>query len=196
MTELDEAIERFARPRRNVVAVPEETDEQAGSWALELLLAETAIALRRRGIEPVPTVMEARAGVYKAVAACWPLELFALTTRGVALPYTMLTGSAFGIEPPPRPDAPVICVRPTPIVVGPGPGDVEVNRRGQLLWRWSAPADGRHSAGPIVDQPWTTGFRERFDVNASQHRPGPLVEPIAFAIVDHLAGRLERGIVH
>ncbi|GAA4664452.1 hypothetical protein [Frondihabitans cladoniiphilus] len=195
MSELDEAVERFARPRRGVTALPEETEEVAGRWAFESLLAETAIAFRRRGIEPVDTVMAGRgshgAEVFKTVAACWPLELFALTTRGVALPYTMLTTRPPALDADPRPDAPLLCVIPNPIVVGPGANDVEVNRRGQLLWRWSTP----YSSGGVT-QPWTAGFRERFEANWSEHRPGPLVEPLAFALVDHLDGRIERGVVH
>ncbi|KQQ26841.1 hypothetical protein [Frondihabitans sp. Leaf304] len=195
MTELDEAIERFVRPRRGIEALPVESEEVAGSWALQSLLAETAIALRRRGIEPVTTVMLGRAAngapIYKSVAPCWPLEIFALTARGVALPYSMLTQDVPGMDPPPRIDAPVVCVRPTPIAVGPGPGGVEVNRRGQLLWRWAATGSANPSA-----LPWTTGFRERFDANWSEHRSGPLVEPVAFAVVDHLAGRIERGVIH
>lgn len=195
MTELDEAIERFARPRRHVEALPEESAEVAGEWALQALLAETSIGLRRRGIAPVETVMVARtasgATAYKSVAPCWPMELFALTTRGVALPYTMLTGPLPGLEERPRLDAPLVCVRPTPIKVGPAPHDVEVNRRGQLLWRWSELQD-RDAARP----PWTTGFRDRFEVNWSDARPGPLVEPVAFAIVDHIDGRIEQGVIH
>ncbi|GAA4267806.1 hypothetical protein [Frondihabitans peucedani] len=193
MTELDEAIERFARPRRGVEAVPEESDEVAGGWAFQSLLAETVIQLRRRGIEPVETVMVGRgasgASVYKSVAPCWPLEIFALTSRGVALPYSMLTTSIPGLEERPRIDSPLVCVRPTPIAVGPGAHDVEVNRRGQLLWRWAQRSDGQ-------PQPWTTGFRSRFEANWSESRPGPLAEPIAFAIVDHVDSRIERGVLH
>lgn len=193
MTELDEAIERFARPRRGVDAVPEESDEVGGQWAFQSLLAETVIQLRRRGIEPVDTVLVGRnpAGsmVYKPVAPCWPLEIFALTARGVALPYSMLTVPVPGLEERPRIDAPVVAVGSTPIAVGPGADDVEVNRRGQLLWRWAADP----SSAP---QPWTTGFRARFEANWSQSRPGPLAEPIAFAIVDHLDSRIERGVLH
>lgn len=191
MTELDEVIERFARPRRGIVAVPDETDEVAGRWAFEALLAETVIALRRREVETVTTVMAVRGPsggpLYKPVTSCWPLEIFALTPRGVALPYSMLVGPTFGLAEQPRPDAPVVAVQPTPIVVGDRPGDVEVNRRGQLLWRWS---DGD------VGQPWTKGFRERFAANWSEHRAGPLVEAVGFAVVDHVDKRIERGIVH
>jgi hypothetical protein len=195
MTELDEAIERFARPRRGIDAFPEESDEVAGQWALQTLLAETVIQLRRRGIEPVETVMVAPGAgasgsrVYKPVAPCWPMEIFALTSRGVALPYSMLTTPIPGLEERPRIDAPIVCVRPTPIDVGPGSGDVEVNRRGQLLWRWAV-------GGAATDQPWTTGFRARFEANWSEGRPGALADPIAFAIVDHLDSRIERGVLH
>lgn len=194
MTELDEAIERFARPRRGVDAFPEESDEVRGGWSLQALLGETALHLRRRGIEPVETVMVGRtssgAAASKAVAPCWPLELFALTARGVALPYTMLTAPVPGLDARPRPDAPLVCVRPTPIAVGPGPADVEVNRRGQLLWRWAGGGTGEHAAS------WTTGFRARFEANWSEGRPGSLLEALGFAIVDHLDGRIERGVVH
>ncbi|BDZ49421.1 hypothetical protein GCM10025867_16620 [Frondihabitans sucicola] len=193
MTELDEAIDRFARPRRGVQAVPEESDEVAGGWALQSLLAETVIHLRRRGIEPVETVLVGQgtsgSRVFKSVAPCWPLEIFALTSRGVALPYSMLSAPIPGLEERPRLDAPLVCVRPTPIAVGPGADDVEVNRRGQLLWRWSPRTDS--SA-----QPWTAGFRSRFEANWSESRPGPLTEPVAFAIVDHLDSRIERGVIH
>ena len=193
MTELDEAIERFARPRRGVDAVPEESDEVAGQWALQQLLAETVIHLRRRGIEPVETVMVGKGAsgstVYKSVAPCWPMEIFALTPRGVALPYSILTAPIPGLEERPRIDSPVLCVRPTPIAVGPAADDVEVNRRGQLLWRWSA-------RGSATEQPWTTGFRARFEANWSESRPGPLTEPVAFAIVDHLDSRIEHGVIH
>lgn len=195
MTELDDAIERFARPRRHVAALPDETEAVAGGWALELLLQETVIALRRRGVEPVATAMvggTAAGGVaYKEVAATWPLELFALTTRGVALPYSMLTTDVPGGPIHPRIDAPVVAVLPRPIRVGDGQGDVEVNRRGQLQWKWSEPGRGDARA-----MPWTNGFRERFEVNWSDARPGPLLEPIAFAITDHLDRRIERGVLH
>ncbi|AMM21337.1 hypothetical protein AX769_15885 [Frondihabitans sp. PAMC 28766] len=195
MSELDEAIERFARPRRHVLAEPEETDEVRGEWVFRALLAETAIALQRRAIEPVTTVLAGRTAAggitYKSVAGCWPLEIFALTPRGVALPYSMLTQPAPGLVPPPRTDSPVVVVQPTPIVVGDGPGDVEVNRRGQLLWRWNDT-----SRADVSTQPWTKGFRERFDANWSERRPGPLVEPVAFAVVDHVDARIERGILH
>ncbi|RKR75206.1 hypothetical protein [Frondihabitans australicus] len=195
MTDLDDAIERFARPRRHVSPLPEESETVAAGWALELLLQESVIALRRRGVEPVQTVMVAagagRTPTYKVVAPTWPLELFALTARGVALPYTMLTADVPGGPIYPRVDAPWVAVEPTPIVVGDGPGDVEVNRRGQLQWKWSRP--GR---GDARDMPWTSGFRSRFEVNWSDARPGPLLEPIAFAITDHLDHRIERGVLH
>jgi hypothetical protein len=193
VTELDEAIERFARPRRGVEAVPEESDEVAGQWAFQSLLGETVIHLRRRGIEPVDTVLVGQGSsgstVYKSVAPCWPMELFALTARGVALPYSMLTSPVPGLDERPRVDAPLVCVLPTPVAVGPNPGDVEVNRRGQLLWRWSF-------RGPASAQPWTTGFRSRFEANWTESRPGPLADPIAFAIVDHIDRRIERGVIH
>jgi hypothetical protein len=195
MTELDETIERFARPRRHVEAVPDETETVRGEWAFRALLAETVIALQRRGIEPVPTVLAKRttAGgiAYTKVAACWPMEIFALTPRGVALPYETLTRPSAGLDPEPRIDSPVLAVWPTPIAVGDGPGDVEVNRRGQLLWRWSETA-----RADVSTLPWTKGFRERFDANWSDRRPGPLVEPVAFAVVDHVDRRIERGVLH